>query len=117
MAIVKSSRKVSYNISCTVEDQQETLYTCPANCRAEMSVLFLSNANGNTDVSVDWDRADGTHVHIVGGKNMVSGEFLQFSDGVVVFEPGDAMHVVASGNSTPHIDVLCTVEELFKPVG
>jgi hypothetical protein len=82
-----------------------------------MSLLFLSNANGNTDVSVEWDRGDGTHVHIVGGKNMVSGEYLQFSDGAVVLEPGDAMHVTASGNTSPHIDALCTVEEIFKPVG
>lgn len=115
MAQVRASRKVTYAVSCTVEDQQETLYVCPANCRSEMSLLFLSNNDSSTDVSVMWDRADGTHAHILGGKNLHLGEYLQFSDGIVVFEAGDAMHVTVSGNSSPHMDVLCTVEEIFLP--
>jgi len=116
--IVKSTRKITSTVSCTVEDQEEVLYTCPANCRAEMSLLFFSNANGNTTVDVNWYRQNGTeHIHIVGGKNMVGGEFVQFSDGVIVFETGDYMTIMASGNATPHIDALGTVEEMFVPVG
>lgn len=115
--IDKKTRVVTYNIACTVEDQEYTLYTCPPNARAMMSLLFVSNANGNTTVDIEWNRADGTHMHILGGKNMVAGDYIQFSDGYVVFEPGDSMAVTASGNATPHIDVLCTVEEIFLPVG
>lgn len=115
--LTKSSRKISYNVACLVEDQQETLYTCPANCRSEMSLLFISNADGNTDVEVEFIRANGDHVHIIGGKNILGGDYLQFSDAVLVFEPGDSMKVTPSGNTTPHIDAICTVEEIFKPVG
>jgi len=83
-----------------------------------MSLLFFSNANGNTTVDVNWWRNNGTeHVHIVGGKNMTTGEYVQFSDGIIVFEPGDYMTITPSGNTTPHIDALCTVEEMFVPVG
>ena len=118
MSITKASRMLTYSTSCTVEDEDVVLYTCPANCRAMMSLLFLSNANGNTDVTVEWYREGGTkHVHILGGKNIVSGEFLQFDSATIVFEPGDYMQITPSGNSTPHIDALCTVEEIFVPVG
>jgi len=118
VAFSKATRILTYSVSCTTENQEEVLYTCPANCRAMMSLLFFSNANGNTTVDVNWYRENGTkHVHIVGGKNMTSGEFVQFSDGIIVFEPGDYMTVTPSGNTTPHIDALGTVEEVFIPVG
>ena len=115
--IAKNTRVRTVNVAALVEDQVYTLYTCPANCRAMMSLLFLTNVNGNTTVDVEWDRADGSHMHILGGKNLTAGEFVQFSDGYVVFEAGDEMTVVASGNASPHIDVLATVEEYFIPVG
>jgi len=118
VAFKKPTRIITYSVSAQTADQEEVLYTCPANCRAMMSLLFFSNANGNTTVDVNWYRENGTkHVHIVGGKNMISGEFVQFSDGIIVFEPGDYMTVTPSGNTTPHIDAMCTVEEVFIPVG
>jgi len=109
---------ITYAVSCQTENVDEVLYTCPSNCRAMMSLLFFSNANGNTTVDVNWLRKYGTeHIHIVGGKNMTSGEFVQFSDGIIVFEPGDQMTITPSGNITPHIDALATVEEIFIPIG
>jgi hypothetical protein len=120
MPIAKSSRMLTYSVSCTVEDQDFVLYTCPDNCRSMMSLLFLCNAelSGSTDVSVEWYRNNGAdHAHILGGKNMHASEFIQFSDGIVVLEPGDYIQITPSGNTTPHIDALCTVEEIFNPVG
>lgn len=114
--ISKNTRVRTVNVTATVDEQQYTLYTCPANCRAMMSLLFLSNVGGNVNVSVEWDRADGSHAHILGGKNLGTGEFIQFSDGYIVFEAGDAVHVYADGND-PHVDFLATVEEIFIPVG
>jgi len=116
--MLKPSRLKTYNVSAEVEDEVYTLYTCPANCSAQMNLLFLANANGNTSVNVGWYRVqyDDTF-SILGGKNLVSGDFIQFSDAVIVFEAGDYLTVQATGNATPDIDVLCTVEETFKPVG
>jgi hypothetical protein len=50
----KPARTVSKGVICEVENQQETLYTCPANCRGEVTMLFIVNANGNTTVSATW---------------------------------------------------------------
>ena len=118
MSFAKPTRIVTYTASAQVEDEDKVLYTCPSNCRGMMTLLFFSNANGNTTVDVNLYRQNGTeHIHIVGGKNMVGGEFVQFSNGIVVLEPGDYMTITASGNTTPHIDAMCTVEEVFIPVG
>lgn len=79
-----------------------------------MNLLYLTNTDGTTTVSVEWDRADGSHAHILGGKNLSTGDFIQWSDAYIVFEPGDSMTVTATA-SAPHLDVLCTVEEYFLP--
>ena len=109
------NRARSYNVTCTVSGQEYTLYTCPDNCRSYMNLLYLSNSNGTTTVNVEWNRADGSHVHIIGGKNIALGEFIQWSDAYIVLEPGDTMTVTATHNGPPHIDVICTVEEYFLP--
>ena len=114
----KATRIVTYSKECRTEDQAEVLYTCPTNCRAMMTLLFISNANGNTSVDIMWYRENGSqHIHIIGGKNMTAGEFLQFDGATIVFEPGDYMTVTPTGNTAPHLDALCTVEEVFIPVG
>lgn len=109
------NRAKTYNVSCLVEDQVYTLYTCPENCRSHMNLLYVVNANGNTTIDIEWQRADGSHMHILGGKNTVLGDFIQWSDAYIVFEPGDRIEIIASGNASPHIDVMCTVEEYFLP--
>jgi hypothetical protein len=80
-----------------------------------MNLLYVVNANGNTTIDIEWQRADGSHMHILGGKNTVLGDFIQWSDAYIVFEPGDRIEIIASGNASPHIDVMCTVEEYFLP--
>lgn len=114
--IPKNSRSTTVTVECDTDGQQEILYTCPPNTRSHMSLLFLSNVSGSTTVDVEWNRADGAHVHILGGKNLSAGDFLQLSEGYIVFEAGDVLNVTATG-STPHVDVLATVEEFFVPVG
>lgn len=116
MTIAKFSRTKTANVSAVVDQQTYNLYTCPTNCKSHMSLLFLSNVGGSVTVDVEWDRADGTHAHILGGKNLSTGDFLQFSEAFIVLEPSDEINVVADGSS-PHVDFLCTVEEFFIPVG
>jgi hypothetical protein len=108
------NRAKTYNVTCTVSGQEYTLYTCPDNCRAHMNLLYLTNSGGTTTVDVEWNRADGSHMHILGGKNLSSGDFIQWSDAYIVLEPGETMTVTATASS-PHLDLLCTVEEYFLP--
>lgn len=117
-AVTRPSRVVSYTTECMVEDQAEAIYTCPANCRALVHLLFISNPNGNTSLTVRWDRSDPTHddVYIIGGKNMTTGEYIKFDGSYIVLEPGDTVTVTPTGNATPRIDVICTVEEIFLPL-
>lgn len=116
--IAKSTRVVTYDVQCTTENQAETIYTCPANARAMMSLFFVNNVSGNTTVNVAWYRGNGTrHNHILGDKNMTAGQYIQFDGAYIVFEPGDYMTVTPSANASPHVDAFCTVEEIFVPVG
>jgi len=80
-----------------------------------MSLLYLSNNNdASVNAEVEWERADGSHMHLLSSKNLVVGDFLQWSGGFVVLEPGDYLTVTASNNTTPHMDAMCTVEEFFS---
>ena len=122
MTIAKNSRTKSAIIACTTDDQADTLYTCPANAKAHMSLLFITNASANdSDIEVKWYRAaDTTSYFILGSKNLGTGEFLQFADAFIVLEAGDYITIEpsnTSGGSSPVIDAFCTVEEFFNPVG
>ena len=122
--IFTHSRMKTVNVECYVDGQEETLYTCPANCRAHVSMLFTVNTGGNVTVNIEFERASATqtnlgvdpHMHILGGKNMTTGEFIQFTGGEMIMEPGDSITVTADG-STPHVDTMATVEEFFKVPG
>ena len=114
----KPARVESKGVVCTVEDQVETLYTCPANCRAEVSMLYCVNPNGNTSAIAKWVRAsDSAEFRLIGGKNLGTGEFVLLTGATLVLEPGDAITCVATGISSPELDYMCTVTETFQPVG
>lgn len=114
----KAARTKSEAVSCEVEDQLYTLYTCPQNCRAEITMLFVVNANGNTTVNAYWYRSALTDsFNILGGKNMGSGDYILLTGATLVLEPGDELRVMPTANTTPNIDAMCTVTETFIPVG
>ena len=106
-----TERAISNAVSCTTAGTHN-LYTCPLNCRAKIPLVFFTNANGNNTVSVTWYRKRDNHTYtIVGGKNMVSGEYVQLSNAYLVMEPEDRLDVTLG--SAGHIDALCTAEETF----
>lgn len=114
----KAARTVSRGVICDTEDQVETLYTCPANCRAEVTMLFCVNANGNTSALAKWYRAsDSAEFNLIGGKNLGVGEFILLTGATLVLEPGDELRCMATGNTAPTLDYMCTVTETFIPVG
>ena len=122
--VTTRSRMKTVNVECDTDEQVETLYTCPANCRSHVSMLHLVNTGGNVTVDVSFNRASSTqtnlgvdaHAHILGGKNLTAGDYIQFLGAEMVMEPGDTITVTADG-STPHVDVLATVEEFFTVPG
>ena len=123
MTIAKNSRTKSEIIAISTDDVPVTLYTCPANAKAHMNLLFVTNASSNaSDLNIQWYRASKTTSYfIIGGKNLTQGEFIQFDGGAfIVLEEGDYITVETTdtaGSGTPDMDAFCTVEEFFIPVG
>ena len=114
----KPTRTQSYNVHCTVLGTTYTLYTCPANCRAEVTMLMLNNVLGNISLTVLWDDVSTTNqVHIVGGKNMGAGEYILFTGATLVLDAGDSLTINIPGTGSCQLDGLCTVTETFKPIG
>ena len=102
-----------HNSGTTAED----VYTCPANCRAELTFVHLVNAGGSTNsVTVDWYVAADTYTSkFLSGKSLNSGEYVTFTDIDLILSPGDIIKVTPS--SAGHIDTILTVTETFNPVG
>lgn len=123
MTIAKNSRTKSEIVACTEDDTAVTVYTCPANSKAHMNLLFITNASANdSDLRIDWYRASqDTSFFILGSRNIGTGEFIQFDGGAfIVLEPGDTISATplnTQGGNDPRMDIFCTVEEFFVPVG
>lgn len=122
MTIAKNSRTKSEIVAISTDDVPVTLYTCPANSKSHMSLLFITNASSNaSDINVQWYRAaSATSFFIIGGKNLTQGEFIKFDGSFIVLEAGDYITIETTstaGSGTPDTDAFCTVEEFFNPVG
>jgi len=122
MTIAKNSRTKSEIVAISADDVPLTLYTCPANAKAHMSLLFITNASSNaSDIDVQWYRASvATSFFIIGGTNLSQGEFIKIDNAFIVLEAGDYITVETTstaGSGVPDTDAFCTVEEFFNPVG
>ena len=130
MATTKASRNKSFWADVKLDSTVYDMYTCPANCTGEVSMIHVVNANGNTSVYVYWYIApanvpealkatypSGYTSNIIGGKNMSIGEYFTLTGSTLVLQPGDKIQVKSVGASPPHVDTLCTVTETFVPVG
>ena len=122
--ISTNSRILTVNKKCDTDEAVETLYTCPANCRGHVSMLHLVNSGGTVTVDVVFNRASASQTkfnsdslaHILGGKNMSTGDYITFTGAVMVMEPGDTITCTADG-TTPDVDIMATVEEFFTIPG
>lgn len=122
--ITTRSRAKTVNVTCDTDEQVETLYTCPANCRAHASMMHVVNAGGTVSIDANFVRASSTQTnlgvdpsaHILGGKNMSTGDYIQFTGAEMVLEAGDSVTIVADG-STPDVTAMLTVEEFFTVPG
>ena len=95
----------------------EVVYTCPANCVAELTFVHVVNGGGSTNsVDVQWYvAADDYTSHFLAGKSLNSGDNTTFIDIDLVLQPGDKIQVTPV--SAGHIDTILTVTETFVPVG
>lgn len=122
MTIAKFSRTKSEIDDATVDDTAVTLYTCPANSKSHMSLLYITNSGtAASDIKIEWYRASQSETHnIIAGKNLSVGDFIKFDGSFIVLEAGDYITFTPSatgGGASPHIDCFCTVEEFFVPIG
>ena len=132
---INNARTRSVAVHCITDATSYKLYTCPANCKTHVSLLFITNAGtAASDITVDWlmkarnlptatsdtPVADEL-VHIIGGKNLGVGEYIQFDGGAfIVLETGDYLSAQADntgGGASPDVDVFITYEEFFFPEG
>ena len=112
----KASRMRSvygHNSGTTTED----VYTCPANCVAELTFVHVVNGGGSTNsVDVLWYVAEDNYTsHFLSGKSLGSGDNTTFINIDLVLQPGDKIQVTPT--SAGHIDTILTVTETFVPVG
>jgi len=94
----------------------EIVYTCPANCVAEVTFIHIHNSTGNTNITVEWYvAADSYTSHFLEGKNLGAAEYIQFPDIELVLQAGDRIQITP--DTAAHIDSILTVTETFVPVG
>ena len=95
----------------------ETVYTCPANCSAELTFVHVVNGGGSTNsVDVEWYvAADSYTSHFLKGKSLGASDYITFTNIDLVLQPGDKIQVTPT--SAGHIDTILTVTETFIPVG
>lgn len=120
--VTRPSRFKSYGLHAVLDDTAYTVYTCPPNTVAYMSLVFVSNASASaSDVRVEWDDDDsGTPIVIIGGKNLADAEFIQLSGSFLVLEENDTLKLTTTntaGGNDPDVSIIVTVEEVFLPNG
>ena len=95
----------------------ESVYTCPANCSAELTFVHVVNGGGSTNsVDVEWYvAADNYTSHFLKGKSLNASDYITFTNIDLVLQPGDEIRVTPT--SAGHIDTILTVTETFIPVG
>ena len=95
----------------------ENVYTCPANCTAEITFIHVVNGGGSTNtVEVGWYVSADTYVSkFLSAKSIGGGDYISFNQIDLVLQPNDQIRVTPT--AAGHIDTILTVTETFVPVG
>lgn len=104
-----------YTKNANVTDTNVTsIVTIPSGYVAHWSLLFIANLGGSTDnATVYVDKADGTDLYIIGGTNISSKNYIQFSDGIIVLQAGDI--IKCSTGSAGNMEFVVTFDLLEAP--
>lgn len=91
-----------------------TVYTCPPNYIAKMTLLFVSNHGGNNKtVTIQWnDSSASQSYYIVGGYVLSAYGYLKLDGSYLVLNPGDTIIVTPEAGATT--DTTVTVEEHYE---
>lgn len=79
-----------------------TVFTVPKGYVAEVDMLFISNHTGNNKtVTAYWKHAHNPahQIRIIDGYPLGAKQFVQFSDGSVIFQQGDSLVVTPEAGS------------------
>tara|TARA_X000001036_G_scaffold402805_1_gene408890 strand:+ start:422 stop:778 length:357 start_codon:yes stop_codon:yes gene_type:complete len=94
----------------------EDVYTCPANCRADISFIHVLNVGATNTITLDWLQATGSvSTKILSAKSFATGAFEQFADLRVILTAGDKIRITPG--SSGDVETIVTVTETFNPVG
>lgn len=87
-----------------------TIYTVPKGCKAIATLLFITNHTGSSKaITATWyDSSVPAAIDIVASKSLGSKDFLQFSDGRMVFDEYDELRCTPEAGSS--FSVIFTVE-------
>lgn len=91
-----------------------TVYTCPPNYIAKMTLLFVSNHGGNNKtVTIQWnDSSASQSYYIVGGYVLSAYGYLKLDGSYLVLNPGDT--VIVTPEAGANTDATVTVEEHYE---
>lgn len=91
-----------------------TVYTCPPNYIAKMTLLFVSNHGGNNKLmTIQWnDVSAGQSYYIVGGAVLAATGYIKLDGSYLVLNPGDTVIVTPEAGATT--DATITVEEHYE---
>lgn len=94
----------------------EDVYTCPANCRADVSFIHVLNVGATNTITLDWLQAVGSvSTKILSAKSFATGAFEQFADIRIALAAGDKIRITPG--SSGDVETIITVTETFNPVG
>lgn len=96
----------------------ENVYTCPANCIAEVVFIHVVNGSATTNtVTVEWYIATATSAaKILSTKSLTStSSHVSLNNINLVLQSGDRVQVTPANSG--NIDTIITVTETFIPVG
>ena len=95
---------------------ETTIYTCPANCTAEITFLHTINVTGTNTVTIKVYVAATSYLsNFLAAKNMGAGDYLTFVPLQIFLSAGDQVRVTTT--SAGHVDTIGSVVETFIPVG
>ena len=102
------SRKVSTAKTKTTTTK-EVLYTVPSSNTGFWELLYVISADGTNTPTVYWyDKSKNTEYIIFAGKNLGAGDYVLFTDALVVVQGGDEIRISQSGTST--VTFIVTIE-------
>lgn len=102
------SRKISVAKTKTTT-AQEVLFTVPTKNSGYWTLMYIVSTAGTNSPTVTWyDASENVTHHVVGGKNLGTGEYVMLNQAEVVIEAGDQIKISQSGTSS--ITYIATID-------